>query len=279
MTVTLAAARTSRATSPRSLIESSSISRDSIGPFRSSSAGRSRLKRAFVRRNSAPRRSCVYCRRRLAVAYEPDERAATRSARCTRSTRRASSRPRAGGRAPRRSYGPRRLQRTSCCGGATVEIGSIWRKPSCRTVSRTSRRRAVEELRAYRDPAGFLRRNEPHRISPSFWSRQRTSSPLPTRPASDRCVRRASPSTDPRAAPLSHRARARTEPTVTNTVVRMIASPGSASSSSSSSAKTIEAAPRGPNQPRKATVGRRAPVPSIAIATGSIRTRVRLSTA
>src|SRR5206468_8596581 len=36
-----------------------------------------------------------------------------------------------------RSYGPRRLQRTRCCGGATVEIGSSWRKPSRRTVSRT----------------------------------------------------------------------------------------------------------------------------------------------
>src|SRR5580765_3580975 len=35
------------------------------------------------------------------------------------------------------SYGPRRLQRTRCCGGATVEIGSICRKPSLRTVSST----------------------------------------------------------------------------------------------------------------------------------------------
>src|SRR5687768_9945052 len=37
-----------------------------------------------------------------------------------------------------RSYGPRRLQRTRYCGGATVAIGSICRNPSCRTVSRTS---------------------------------------------------------------------------------------------------------------------------------------------
>ena len=44
-------------------------------------------------------------------------------------------------------------------------------------------------------------------------------------------------------------------------------------------ANTIEARPRGPNQPRNATVGRRAPVPSSASATGSIRTTVRLSTA
>src|SRR5919202_5559733 len=33
--------------------------------------------------------------------------------------------------------GPRRLKRTRCCGGAIVEIGSIWRKPSRRMVSRT----------------------------------------------------------------------------------------------------------------------------------------------
>ena len=41
----------------------------------------------------------------------------------------------------------------------------------------------------------------------------------------------------------------------------------------------MEAAPRGPNHPRNATVGRRALVPSIAIATGTIRTSVRLRTA
>ena len=37
--------------------------------------------------------------------------------------------------------------------------------------------------------------------------------------------------------------------------------------------------PRGPNQPRNAIVGRRAPEPSIASATGSMRTRVRLAMA
>src|SRR5579864_1818308 len=36
-----------------------------------------------------------------------------------------------------RSYGPSRLHSTRCCGGATVEIGSSWRKPRRRTVSRT----------------------------------------------------------------------------------------------------------------------------------------------
>ena len=55
-----------------------------------------------------------------------------------------------------RSYGPSRLQRTRYCGGATVEIGSICRKPSRRTVSSTPRGRAVEQLRAHRDAAGLL---------------------------------------------------------------------------------------------------------------------------
>ena len=41
----------------------------------------------------------------------------------------------------------------------------------------------------------------------------------------------------------------------------------------------MDASPRGPNQPRNATVGRRAPVPIIAIPTGTIRISVRLSTA
>src|SRR5438045_899253 len=35
------------------------------------------------------------------------------------------------------SKAPSRLQRTRCCGGAMVEIGSICRKPSVRTVSST----------------------------------------------------------------------------------------------------------------------------------------------
>jgi hypothetical protein len=44
-------------------------------------------------------------------------------------------------------------------------------------------------------------------------------------------------------------------------------------------AKTIDASPRGPNQPTKPSVGRRACEPHIAIATGTIRTRVRLRSA
>jgi len=44
-------------------------------------------------------------------------------------------------------------------------------------------------------------------------------------------------------------------------------------------ANTTEARPRGPNQPMKATVGRRTPMPAVAIATGSMRTSVRLSAA
>src|SRR3954451_21333591 len=46
---------------------------------------------------------------------------------------------------------------------------------------------------------------------------------------------------------------------------------GSSVSSSRMTANTIEARPRGPNQPKNAMVGRRAPVPSSASATGSIR--------
>jgi hypothetical protein len=41
---------------------------------------------------------------------------------------------------------------------------------------------------------------------------------------------------------------------------------------------TIEASPRGPDQPRKTTVRRSALVPIIAIATGTIRITVRLNT-
>ena len=57
------------------------------------------------------------------------------------------------------------------------------------------------------------------------------------------------------------------------------ASLGSRDSSITITAKTIEAKPRGPNQPRNPIVTGRAPEPSIATATGSIRTSVRLSTA
>ena len=52
-----------------------------------------------------------------------------------------------------------------------------------------------------------------------------------------------------------------------------------ADSSTTITANTIDARPRGPNQPRKPTVGGRARDPNIAIATGSIRTTVRLRTA
>ena len=55
--------------------------------------------------------------------------------------------------------------------------------------------------------------------------------------------------------------------------------PGRCASSTAITANTIEASPRGPNQPRKPTVRRLAPLPIMAIATGSIRTTVRLSTA
>ena len=115
---------------------SPSISRESIGPLRSSSLRTKRLKRAFVSRNSAARRSCAYFprrRRRIRARRSGSTSIGqmyafhSMSFFSSHSSRSSSV----------LSYGPSRLQRTSCCGGATVEIGSIWRKPSRRTVSRT----------------------------------------------------------------------------------------------------------------------------------------------
>ena len=60
--------------------------------------------------------------------------------------------PAAGGRAPRRRTPPSRLQRTRCCAGATLAIGSSCRKPSRRTVVEHVRRGPVEELRPDGDP-------------------------------------------------------------------------------------------------------------------------------
>ena len=51
-------------------------------------------------------------------------------------------------------------------------------------------------------------------------------------------------------------------------MARRTSSPGRPPSSTTRSAKTIEAAPRGPNHARNATVGRRAPVPSSEIGDG-----------
>src|SRR5689334_12711949 len=62
-------------------------------------------------------------------------------------------------------------------------------------------------------------------------------------------------------------------------VSRIVVAPGRLASWTTITANTIDASPRGPNQPRNATVRQLADVPSIAIATGSIRTMVRLSTA
>ena len=54
---------------------------------------------------------------------------------------------------------------------------------------------------------------------------------------------------------------------------------GSPAASITTTPKTIDARPRGPNQPRRSTVGGRACAPIIAIATGIILTTVRLKTA
>src|ERR1700760_4558477 len=59
----------------------------------------------------------------------------------------------------------------------------------------------------------------------------------------------------------------------------MVGAPGRCASSTTITANTIDARPRGPNQPRNPTVWRWAPLPTSAMATGSMRTTVRLSTA
>ena len=68
-------------------------------------------------------------------------------------------------------------------------------------------------------------------------------------------------------------------PIVTYVVARIVAAWGRCASSTTITANTIDARPRGPNHPRKPTVGVRAPLPIIATATGSMRISVRLSTA
>ena len=68
--------------------------------------------------------------------------------------------------------------------------------------------------------------------------------------------------------------------TVTMTASLMVVSPGKCNSCSRyTSPRTIEARPRGPNQPMKITLAALRRVPMSAIATGSIRTTVRLRTA
>jgi hypothetical protein len=119
----------------REIIRSASISRESSGPRRSSSRSRWRLKRAFVSRNSVPRRSyiCLPRRRRIRARISGKSSIGqmnaphSNSLRSSHSSRSSSA----------TSYGPSRLQSTSVCGVAMLEIGSIWRNPSLRTVSRT----------------------------------------------------------------------------------------------------------------------------------------------
>src|SRR5262249_51535463 len=67
--------------------------------------------------------------------------------------------------------------------------------------------------------------------------------------------------------------------TVTVMTVTNVDVCGSPAASTITTPKTIDARPRGPNHPRKRTVGARACEPSIATTTGTIRTTVRLSTA
>src|SRR6266566_8012069 len=119
----------------RDTIRSASISRESNGPRSSSSRSRCRLKRAFRRRNSVPRCSYFALPRLRRIRARMSGKSSigrmnaphSNSLRSSQSNRSSSA----------ESYDPRRLHRTSRCGGATVEIGSIWRKPSRRTVAST----------------------------------------------------------------------------------------------------------------------------------------------
>ena len=68
-------------------------------------------------------------------------------------------------------------------------------------------------------------------------------------------------------------------PTVLNPATLAMKGESGPSSSKARSPKTMVARPRGPNQPRNAIVGRRNPLPTMASATGTIRSTVNASTA
>ena len=103
-------------------------------------APRARRGRSAGSRGGMPGSSCGAAprpSRRAGAASAPGAAAASRSARRTRSTRRACRSTQSSRSSSAVSNAPRRLQRTRCCGVATAAIGSSWRNPSRRTVSRT----------------------------------------------------------------------------------------------------------------------------------------------
>src|SRR6266511_3843154 len=113
---------------------SASRSRESIGPFRSRSRNTYRRKRAFACRKSRTHALAVARRRRMRARTSARSSIGQMNASHSKSFRsfhisRSSSTT---------SNAPSRLKSTRCCGGATVEIGSICRKPRRRTTSSTS---------------------------------------------------------------------------------------------------------------------------------------------
>ena len=66
---------------------------------------------------------------------------------------------------------------------------------------------------------------------------------------------------------------------VTVIVITSVSTCGSWAPSTTTTPNTMEASPLGPNQPMNSTVAGRAREPTIAMATGTIRTTVRLSAA
>src|SRR3954469_8792665 len=119
----------------RETIRSASISRDRSGPLRSSSRSRWRLKRALVSRKAAPRCSYIADPRFRRMRAQMSGKSSIGQMNAPHSNSLRSSQSRRSSSAV--SYWPSLLQSTSCCGGATLEIGSICRNPSWRTGAST----------------------------------------------------------------------------------------------------------------------------------------------
>src|SRR5262249_52928553 len=119
----------------RETIRSASISRERSGPRSSSSRSTCCLKRAFVLRNSAPRISyiCFPRRRFIRATIRGRSSIGRMNAPHSKSLRSCQSRRSSSA----VSNPPTRLQSTRGWGGATLEIGSICKKPRRRTMSRT----------------------------------------------------------------------------------------------------------------------------------------------
>ena len=143
----------------RGVTEWSAISSASSGPFLSNSRRTKRLKRAFASGTRSSGAPTEYLPRRLAhprvgdreVVHQPDVGTPLEQLPFL------PEQPVEVGELVRAKPAPR----TSCCGGATVEIGSICSRPSSPDRVEHARRRPVEELRSNRDPPRLVGRDEP----------------------------------------------------------------------------------------------------------------------